>query len=96
MLKLKSVNFLLLAVLVTSGILSFTFFAEPWQSKFVQQSTDGALTYVPDEQGNIFPDFSHVGFYNGDKAIPDVPIVKTINAASDGNSDKIIHNYLQY
>ncbi len=50
------------------------------QSKFVTLNADSSLTYTPDEKGNIIPDFSRVGFYGGDKSIPDIPVVKTISA----------------
>ncbi|SJZ46755.1 hypothetical protein [Sediminibacterium ginsengisoli] len=48
-------------------------------SKFVTANSDGSLTYTPDEKGNIIPDFSRVGFYWGDKEIPDIAVVKTIS-----------------
>ncbi|TCJ19579.1 hypothetical protein EPD60_00195 [Flaviaesturariibacter flavus] len=53
--------------------------SDNWQSKWVQQESSGALHYTPDEKGNIIPDFSRVGFYSGDRAIPDVPVVATIS-----------------
>ena len=49
-----------------------------WSSKFVKEKKDGSLVYTPDEKGNIIPDFSRVGYYHGDKEIPDIPVVKTI------------------
>jgi hypothetical protein len=54
-----------------------------WQSKFIQQKKNGALKYFPDEKGNIIPDFSRVGYYNGDREIPVVPAVKTISPSAD-------------
>ncbi len=65
--------------------------AESWQSKFVKLNKDGSLKYIPDEKGNILPDFSLVGYHGGDKTIPDVSIVKTISA-TEGNSEKIIQS----
>jgi hypothetical protein len=64
---------------------------ESWQSKFVHINKDGSLQYNPDEKGNIIPDFSRVGYYSGDKSIPDVPVVKTISAA-EGNSEELIQS----
>ena len=65
-------------------------FAQPtWQSKFVQES-NGKLTYSPDDKGNIIPDFSHVGYHQGDKEIPTVEVVKTITAAPKGDSQRLI------
>ena len=54
-----------------------------WQSKFVTINKDGSLTYTPDEKGNIIPDFSRVGYYNGDKDIPNIAVVKTISLSAD-------------
>lgn len=66
---------------------------DPWQSKFVTQNTDGSLTYHPDKQGNTIPDFSRVGYHEQDEAIPDVTVVKTIEAPKDGgNARQLIQN----
>ena len=54
-----------------------------WESRFVQADKKGNLTYTPDEKGNIIPDFSRVGYYQGDKAIPEVPVVTTITPSDD-------------
>src|SRR5690348_4661370 len=54
-----------------------------WESKFVQVDKNGQLKYTPDEKGNIIPDFSRVGYYQGDKAIPDLPVVTTIPPSDD-------------
>lgn len=61
-----------------------------WQSAFVKANKDGSLKYIPDEKGNIIPDFSQVGYYRGDKKIPDIAVVKTISPAPDGSSETII------
>jgi len=61
-----------------------------WHSKFVTVEKNGSLHYTADAKGNIIPDFSAVGFFRGDKEIPSVPIVKTINPNPDGNSEQII------
>lgn len=37
----------------------------------------------PDERGNILPDFSRVGYYQGLQPIPDVPIVKELSPGPD-------------
>src|SRR4051812_36781983 len=63
--------------------LSFKPFKE-WQSKFVHVNQNGSLEYFPDEKGDVLPDFSRVGYYGGDRAIPDVPVVKTIEPAASG------------
>ena len=63
-----------------------------WESKFVKLNKDGSLKYLPDEKGNIIPDFSRVGYYAGDKNIPDVAAVKTIEPAANGTSEAIIQS----
>lgn len=54
-----------------------------WQSKFVQADNKGKLTYTPDTRGNTIPDFSRVGYYQGDKEIPVLPVVTTIGPSND-------------
>lgn len=61
-----------------------------WQSSFVQANKDGLLRYVPDAKGNILPDFSRVGYEEGDKKIPDVPVVKTVSPTGSDNDEATI------
>src|SRR6185503_16571670 len=70
-------------------IIVFSFQHQPtfWESKFIRINKDGSLKYIPDAKGNIIPDFSRVGYYGGDKSIPDVPVVKTIEPAATGTSE---------
>src|SRR6185369_865428 len=69
----------LTSLIFISVILISSFIAtNKWQSKFVKENKDGSLEYIPDEKGNIIPDFSRVGYYHGDKEIPNVAVVKTI------------------
>jgi hypothetical protein len=63
-----------------------------WQSKWVKVNNDNTLTYTPNEKGNIIPDFSHVGYYSGDREIPTIAVVKTIEPATNGSSEKIIQD----
>lgn len=65
-------------------------FSKPWQSKLVQLKQDHTLQYAPDEKGNIIPDFSRVGYYQGNVPIPEVPVVKTI--APGNNSEQLIQD----
>ncbi len=50
-----------------------------WSSQLVFYGEGGKLQYVPDENGNIIPDFSHVGYHYGDDPVPDVPVVMEIS-----------------
>ena len=79
-------------LLLTAFILSFILPLPPWESKFIKVNKDGSLKYIPDEKGNIIPDFSRVGYYGGDKDIPDVAVVKTIEPAAEGTSEAIIQS----
>jgi len=39
---------------------------------------DGKLEYVPDQQGNLIPDFSRAGYMGGGVKLPDVPVKMTL------------------
>jgi hypothetical protein len=47
-------------------------------SSIVQLNSSNKLVYIPDSKGNIVPDFSYVGYENGEKEIPVVKIVKEL------------------
>jgi hypothetical protein len=63
-----------------------------WQSKLVTLNADGTLTYHADDKGNTLPDFSRVGYHEGDKAIPDVAVVKTVEAPRNGDAQQLIQD----
>ncbi len=44
---------------------------ETWQSKLVAQDESGTLVYKPDNDGFVIPDFSRVGYRNGE----DIPVI---------------------
>jgi hypothetical protein len=91
-----TLNFIKRIALISLAALTMTAFhtaeKDGWQSKFVQLNADGSLTYHPDAQGNILPDFSMVGYHQNDVPIPDVPVVKTIEAPKDGNATQVIQD----
>lgn len=58
--------------------------AQTWTSKHIQYNKDSTLRYIPDAQGNTIPDFSLVGYAQGN-AFPRVPVVKTIEPAGDSS-----------
>jgi hypothetical protein len=78
MLKMR----VLLLLLAIATALAFTDTGK-WESAFVKVGKNGRLTYIPDEKGNIIPDFSRVGYYRGDKQIPRVAVIKTIGPSAD-------------
>src|SRR5699024_1447840 len=63
-----------------------------WQSRHVSIHENGTLQYPPDKLGNIIPDFSRVGYHQGDKPIPDVPVKLVISPPATGNSQEIIQS----
>jgi hypothetical protein len=89
--KIKQFLPLLIATAVIT--LSFRFSGDPsWQSRFVQLQAGGRLAYTPDDNGNIIPDFSRVGYFQGDKPIPEIPVRITVGPAKTGSSQQIIQN----
>jgi predicted outer membrane repeat protein len=44
------------------------------------------LVYVSDEEGNHIPDFSYVGYKNGEEPLPNVEVVKEISPISGDNT----------
>ena len=55
-----------------------------WESQIVHFDDNDHLIYVRDQLGNMIPDFSYAGYMNGESAIPDVPVVKTIEPVAGG------------
>jgi hypothetical protein len=51
----------------------------PWVSRTV----DGTLTYRADEKGNRIPDFSRVGYKDGDAPIPELPVTRVVEPLAD-------------
>jgi hypothetical protein len=61
-----------------------------WESRFVKQNKDGSLQYTADDRGNIIPDFSRVGYYAGDRELPDVRVIKTVSPSGSDNDETAI------
>jgi hypothetical protein len=89
--QLRSIKSSFLFFVSMLVLASFTYI-KSWESKLVKVNKDGTLSYIPDEKGNIIPDFSLVGYYGGNKVIPDVPVVKTIAPSSNKSGEKIIQD----
>lgn len=79
------------AAIAAAVVIAFSFGlpVNKWESKFITMGPNGILRYHEDEHGNTIPDFSRVGYYQGDQPIPDVPVVKTV-FPSDTNSQAVI------
>ncbi|MEL7117915.1 MAG: T9SS type A sorting domain-containing protein [Bacteroidota bacterium] len=58
-------------------------------SKIVFEDENGCLRYVSDAENNYIPDFSQVGYKNGEVTIPEVDVVKTIGPIEGDNTAHI-------
>ena len=86
----KHINSGIALMIIILLILGFSVSAQKkWESKFVKLDPKGKLQYIPDEQGNIIPDFSRVGYHQNTKAIPQVNVVATLSATGDNDQQKI-------
>jgi hypothetical protein len=84
MLALVRKNNLPLLIIVMLFVMAFTVTSNvQWASKFVRADKKGILIYTSDEKGNIIPDFSRVGYHQGNKPIPQVPVVTIITPSGD-------------
>ncbi|MFN0254187.1 hypothetical protein [Pedobacter ureilyticus] len=71
---------------IKSVILAFILLSIPFSNVLAQQqkinfiklTKDGRLTYLSDAKGDIIPDFSNVGYHQGNKEIPHVKVVKEL------------------
>ena len=54
-------------------------------SSLVSVGTNGRLVYTADFKGNVVPDFSAVGYMNGEAPIPTIGVVLTINPVAGDN-----------
>jgi hypothetical protein len=87
MTKIK-LNFFFCAFLfIAIGLLAFNLTDE---NPFLKIKNDGSIIYIPDEKGNTIPDFSRVGYHQGDKEIPNIPIVKRLTPSPVGESGTLI------
>ncbi len=78
-----------IAFIVATGVTVSALSQNARTSSHVYMNKKGLLQYTPDEKGNIIPDFSRVGYYHGEKEIPKVRVVKTIEADGDNNEKMI-------
>jgi hypothetical protein len=70
------------------SLLLFTLFVQisiAQTTSLISVDTNGKLIYTPDSKGNIVPDFSGVGYMNSESPIPNVAVVKTVNAVVGDN-----------
>ncbi|PYF77313.1 hypothetical protein [Pedobacter nutrimenti] len=65
---------------------------QKWQSRYVKMKKDSSLVYMPDEKGNVIPDFSQVGYHHNQIPIPFVKVVKSISPAGTDADQQLIQN----
>jgi hypothetical protein len=58
-------------------------------SKLFRLGPSGKLVLVKDAKGNCLPDFSHVGYHSGERAIPHVPVKMTLQPSPGDDSQRI-------
>jgi hypothetical protein len=63
--------------------------AQQWQSKLVQVDNKGNISYQPEENGFVIPDFSAAGYRGGGVALPNLKVVHTISAIDGDNTAHI-------
>lgn len=63
--------------------------SQPGLTSLVSMDGLGNLTYYPDPDGFYLPDFSYAGYKNGEEAIPQIPVVKTISPIQGDNTAHI-------
>lgn len=88
----KRVAFTSFIIVLAFQLLSVSPGVFHWESSFLKVNKNGSITYKADEKGNTIPDFSRVGFYGGDKKIPDVSIVKTVSPTGTDNDERTIQS----
>ncbi|MDC1540681.1 hypothetical protein N8480_08455, partial [Flavobacteriaceae bacterium] len=60
-----------------------------YESSILFHNTSDQLVYVSDTDGNHIPDYSYVGYKNGEEALPNVAVVKQISAVVGDNTAHI-------
>lgn len=79
MLRIKLIAFSLITCIYTNA----------QTTSLVSIGVDGKLVYTPDAKGNIIPDYSAVGYKNGDIPIPVAPVVVTLSTTGGDNRSQI-------
>jgi hypothetical protein len=59
------------------------------ESKLVQVGKDGTLIYLPDENGNVIPDFSYCGFKAGGIELPQAAVKRSVQPAEGDDGIRI-------
>jgi len=78
-----------IALLVFQGNLKAQTIVERGTSKLYRLDPSGKLVYSKDTRGNRLPDFSHVGYHSGERAIPHVPVKITLEPSQGDDTRRI-------
>jgi len=90
MAKIKLVSIIQFSFIILFSMAFISVSKDKWQSKYLKISDGNKITYNPDKEGNIIPDFSHVGYQGGDKPIPVVAVVKSVSPTGSDNDQTVI------
>lgn len=82
------INSVLLAFILLSMLVP-RILAQQSKYNFVKLAKDGSLTYIPDANGNVIPDFSAVGYHQGYKEVPRVKVIKELIPNGVNDQQKI-------
>ena len=77
--KKSRIYFLLILIVFLQGI------TNAQTSTLVSMGSNGNLIYTPDTRGNVIPDFSAVGFMNGETPLPTIDVVLIVNPVAGDN-----------
>jgi hypothetical protein len=87
--KITTKHIVVLILLALPGNLRAQTIIERCTSKLYHPDSSGKLVYSKDKNGNRLPDFSHVGYHSGEKAIPFVPVKITLEPGSGDDTRSI-------
>jgi hypothetical protein len=78
-----------IALLAAQGNLKAQTIVERGTSELCRLDPSGKLVYSKDTKGNRLPDFSHVGYHSGERAIPRVPVKMSLEPAWGDDTQRI-------
>jgi len=84
-----SIKILVSKLILVSLLIIINKSAYSQTSSLVSVGTDGKLIYAVDPKGNKIPDYSGVGYMNGEVEIPTVPVVKIVSPVEGDNRANI-------
>ncbi|MDG1373863.1 MAG: hypothetical protein P8P38_00835, partial [Flavobacteriaceae bacterium] len=85
---MKKSTYLKIATLYFSLFVSTPIMAQ-YESSILFHNDSNQLVYVSDNDGNHIPDFSYVGYKNGEEPLPNVAVVRQISPVSGDNTAHI-------